>query len=368
MARPAAHTLNQRRRAEVAYSGCPRREGHRRGRRSLWLPRIVSGALMVLLASCGEAGVGGEAPGSSLSGGEGAPVPAVSVFQPPSSNAAAAAAEAPTTPAPTTPSPDPAFVLGGLDTDQPCTAKLTGGHLTRIGVGPEDVPAMSPGRELLRAVSKLPEVEGYEWGVSSGFRDNADLADESGSPNRCEAFMRVGRVTGYAAEASRECLQGDCPGDPNVPELVVATVHVMQTDAGAQAFLDWMASTPWGVAGAQPAVYLNDSALDARPGRVEHIHRGGHDLTRVVDRSDVGEVELILVRQGAVVGEVLVMGPPGAKPAVDALALGVAAAKRIASVSPGPDGRLKWSMQHLMVRGVVRGGSWCGPAEGWPVG
>ena len=237
---------------------------------------------------------------------------------------------------------DPRFVLATLDTDQPCTANQANGSLVPLGIGLEDIAAMSPDRELQRAVAKT----GHDWWTETGFRNNADVAqwgdpvdDPTTWQRGCDALVKFGRVTGFAAQAQPSCSLEGCPSDDeHLPQTVAASVHLLQSEAGAQAFLEWLATSPWESVRDECDWCPFDALVTGSPRpQVEHLQRRGSSLARVADRSAVGEVEMVLVRRGRLVGQVLVTGPPGRMPAVDAESLAVAVATRVTSVTTRAD-------------------------------
>lgn len=232
---------------------------------------------------------------------------------------------------------DPRFVLATIDTDQRCTANQSDGSLVPLGIGLEDIAAMSPERELQRAVART----GQDWWTETGFQNNVDVA-EWGYPvddlttwqDGCDALVKFGRVTGFTAQAQPSCTGEGCTSDDeHLPQAVRASVHLLQTEAGAQAFLKLLATSPWeSVRGECDWCPFDALVTGSPPPDVEHLQRRGATLTRVADRNAVGEVEMVLVRRGRVVGQVLVTGPPGRMPDVDAESLAVAVATRISSV------------------------------------
>lgn len=312
------------------------------------------GLAVVLVSGCaGTAGDSVEDATPALVPRAVVPSPSTSLFDPyPSEDGVESGVPSPTA------VPDPEFVKTGIDTDQPCTASsVSDGAPAKLGIGLEDVAAMLPGDELRKAVAPDGPGTGLEWAVvvsddgldAEAVGDNASLAFRFGRMDwleGCEAFIRLGRVTGATWEAVSECVTDECPEDGNGDDVEVlgvhrllASVHLFQTEAGAEAFLEWLAPRMWDAFQAECPRCLDEMDHEQSRGVPELtlLQQGGAKVTRVTGHADFGEAQMALVREGRVVAEVLVAGPPGELPQVDSADLAVAMAAKIAAVPARAD-------------------------------
>jgi hypothetical protein len=217
------------------------------------------------------------------------------------------------------PLPSGDFLLGGVESDQPCTATQQAGEPVSLGVALQEVAEMSVDPRDLG-------LTGENWMYESAFVDNAEYGLEW--PDGCDAAQRLGRVTGHSQSVTDYALMQDGSAAPQV----MTQVHLFQTGQGAQAYLSWAPlGTPW------PCVFcLNVTGASPAAGStsVEPLTDLGPDAVVVRSVAAEGTREVVLVREGAVVGEATVISPPDARPAVAVEDVGTRLADQIRAVRP----------------------------------
>jgi hypothetical protein len=211
----------------------------------------------------------------------------------------------------------------------PCTATLAQSEeLGAAGMPLEAVPALVPSFVAL----DLAAATGF-GDSGQGFLDNF-LIDRSW-PAVCDAAKALGRVTGYDVY---DLLIGDVPSTSRGVRLAV---HVFQTEAGAQAFMEWLPTAP-------PPPALPHWTVDAEPNPPAITERTvttvplpgddailDHAVTAVSDSQDV------LFRRGNVVGQVHLFAPSARPIDVDAAEVSARFAEhleqQLAEPTTGPD-------------------------------
>jgi hypothetical protein len=274
-------------------------------------PALLTACLLVLgLAACGTAtNPGADGPASTS--------PSTVAADP----GTGSATPTPNAWVPTSVLPEGDFVLRGIDTDQPCTATQEGGAPVELGISLQEVAAMTvdPG--------DLEEFTGDVWIHESMFLDNFEFG--TGWPEGCQAAEVLGRVTGHMQSLTNyEAAQGEVA----TPQ-VLSTVHLFQTAAGAKAYMRWVPEAqPWpcpmctGMMGGP--VSLTEQPV------TETLAGAGAGGVLIHMRSEQGARDVALVRDGTVVGEVIVTGPSGRLPEIDIAALAARQATQISTVEP----------------------------------
>ena len=225
----------------------------------------------------------------------------------------------------TAPAWDPQYVLGGVDTDQPCIASVQAGDVARLGITPQELESMVfdpwEASGLPVEVTEEPPWFPMWW---SGDVPNDYLADlltpDEDSSHECEILAGFGRVMGYHRDVTTDNEVSELEGEAALAQpAILASVHLFQTEAGASAFLRWLPDH------ARPHVG------DPADRQTQPLPEAGTDAVLVSNSSKWGHEDLALVRRGTIVGEVTVVGPKGRAPDAPASALAVALAERIES-------------------------------------
>lgn len=200
------------------------------------------------------------------------------------------------------------YLLGGLDTDQPCTATLADAPaLSSLGIALHEVAAMTPNPEDLG-------LTGDEWFRTSEYADNFQFT--MNSPEACEAARQYGRVTGHMQRAI-----------PSSPDVTYAQVQVdaalFQTEAGADAWVTWFAEPP--ATTTAPASPASSRTVEALTGLGDRAL-----LITTTDASSQGSI--IILRSGRVVGDAYVWADLGDDPILDVREVAEKVDERISSV------------------------------------
>jgi hypothetical protein len=232
------------------------------------------------------------------------------------------------------------YLIGGLDTDQPCTATTADlPQLEHLGIALQEVAAMTVDPEELG-------LTGDDWYRSSEFADN--YLYETQWPPACEAAKTLGRVTGHQQRAAF------VGSEESTYKQVQIDVHLFQTEAGADAWLTWFPDAPSGSdEGAQ---------TPSTNGRtVEPLSGLGDRAIRITSKDVQSEGSVIVLRLGPVVGDVYVWGDAGEPPVLDARDVASRLAARIASVTPTG---VPYDVVDTMSSPLPLS-AWGAPFEGW---
>lgn len=212
-------------------------------------------------------------------------------------------------------------MVRGIDTDQPCTATQEGGAPVKLGIALQEVAAMTVNPK------DLDELTGDQWTHESMFLDNFEFGADW--PEGCQAAEVLGRVTGHMQNVTNyEAAQGEVA----TPQ-VISAVHLFQTAAGAKAYMRWVPEAqPW------PCLMCTGMmggpvSLSGKP-ETETLAGGGAGAVLIHMRGEQGDRDVALVRDGAIVGEVIVTGPSGHLPEIDIEALAARQATQISAEKP----------------------------------
>ena len=205
------------------------------------------------------------------------------------------------------------YLIGGLDTDQPCTATTTDlPPLDHLGIALQEVAAMT--------VDPLElGLTGDDWYRSSEFADNYMF--ETQWPPACEAAKTMGRVTGHQ---QRAVFVGS---EESTYTQVQIDVHLFQTEAGADAWLTWFPDAPSGSDEGSQASSTQERTVEPLPGL-------GDRAIRITSKDAQSEGSVIVLRLGQVVGDVYVWGDAGKPLVLDSRDVASRLAAQIASVTP----------------------------------
>jgi hypothetical protein len=223
-------------------------------------------ATCALLASCASQG------GSPTEPAQGAGSP-----PPPSSTASPATSE---------------IVLGGLDTDQPCTATLADGKaLPALGIALHEVAAMTLDPAELG-------LTGDDWWRTSGYTDNYQYTQTW--PEACEVARRYGRVTGHQQRATPDT-------EESTYTQLQVDVDLFQSPEGADAWVTWFAEP-------------HDADRSAGPTAtrvVEPLPGLGDRAVLITSKDGNSEGSVLMLRRGRIVGDVYVWADAGEPPILD---------------------------------------------------
>jgi hypothetical protein len=210
-------------------------------------------------------------------------------------------------------------VVEGPLVEQPCTASVSDAKPNAVDMGLQQLAAMT--FDPKEAVG----LEGDQWVYLSGYLDNAEFGGRWAEG--CEALARFGRLSGHRQEVADYTSVQDGTATPQV----VVIAHLFQTEAGAKKYMSWVpTASPW-ICPFCNGVTADPWSLTETPA-TEPIPEAGPDAVLVRMTAEQGERRVGLVRRGLVVGEVMVVGPPGRPPNGDATALTVKLGDQIDSV------------------------------------